>query len=85
MLKKDNKLNLVEATKLALEGKLTEETTKVEESSPNNFKVSFTGTATVMQGNEDAARETLKKLILGIESSNIIDITVAVGEAKTEE
>lgn len=49
---------------------------------PNNFKMDFHGTATITQGNPDAARETLKNLILNMRSSNIIDITVAVGEAK---
>ena len=54
------------------------ESEKVEESSPNDFNLKFTGEATIVQGNIEAAKETLEKLITGINSSNIKEISVKV-------
>lgn len=54
------------------------ESEKVEESSPNDFNLKFTGEATIVQGNIEAAKETLEKLITGINSSNIKEISVNV-------
>ena len=64
--------------KLRQKEQQTNESEKVEESSPNDFNLKFAGEATIVQGNIEAAKETLEKLITGINSSNIKEISVKV-------
>lgn len=48
----------------------------------NDFNLKFNGEATIVQGNIEAAKETLKNLITGINSSNIKEITANVSESE---
>lgn len=52
-----------------------------------NYKVSFNGNATVVQGNEEAAKDTLEKVISNVPSSNIkeIEVTAKLEESSTED
>lgn len=52
-----------------------------------DYKVSFNGNATVVQGNEEAAKDTLEKVISNVPSSNIkeINVTAKLEEGTTED
>lgn len=52
-----------------------------------DYKVSFSGNATVVQGNEEAAKDTLEKVISNVPSSNIkeIEVTAKLEESSTED
>ena len=67
--------------KLRQKEQQTNESEKLKES-PNDFNLKFNGEATIVQGNIEAAKETLKNLITGINSSNIKEITANVSESE---